>query len=136
MRHIILLQEGIRIFLRRIKVGFKGIKRYDGNVEKILTKVIEDCWNKDKEYFMVSPGHFREFYTRDFGWCCKALIGLGHNANKVVRFYPAVDGRTEKGILILVRTVKKGQTITRRDMEEHLLGSVARVNRRISEIEG
>jgi len=66
----------------------------------------------------------------------EALIGLGHNANKVVRFYPAVDGRTEKGILILVRTVKKGQTITRRDMEEHLLGSVARVNRRISEIEG
>ena len=97
MRHIILLQEGIRIFLRRIKVGFKGIKRYDGNVEKILTKVIEDCWNKDKEYFMVSPGHFREFYTRDFGWCCKALIGLGHKERVRKTLLYAMDRFKEKG---------------------------------------
>ncbi|MCK4522497.1 MAG: hypothetical protein KAU20_08030 [Nanoarchaeota archaeon] len=72
----IFLKEGLRMFKRRIKVLFKGIKKYKGNHIQICKQIIEDCWNG--RYFMVSNGHFRLFYSRDFGWCCESLIKLGY----------------------------------------------------------
>ncbi|MBU1598317.1 MAG: hypothetical protein KKE98_07790 [Nanoarchaeota archaeon] len=72
------LSEAARIFSRRIKVFFKGINKYSGDDKEICTQIIEDCYNKENNYFMVSNGHFSEFYARDFGWCTEALLNLGY----------------------------------------------------------
>jgi len=66
----------MRMFFRRINVGIRGTKKYSGGSEEICKKIIEDCWNG--KYFMTSAGHFSDFYTRDFGWCCESLIKLGY----------------------------------------------------------
>lgn len=76
MNYIIALREGLRIFKRAQKIKMCGVKQYKGSAESICQQIIEDCWN-DK-YFMVSNGHFCEFYMRDFGWCVDSLIKLGY----------------------------------------------------------
>jgi len=70
---------------RRIRVLFKGLKQYPGNADDIAKQIIKDCYNKEKDYFMVSSpnGHFNEFYCRDFGWCTEALLKLGYR-NEVI----------------------------------------------------
>jgi hypothetical protein len=78
MLKIIHITEGIRIFKRVIKVKRKGIKKYNGNSIEICKKIVDDCYNKKKGYFMVSAGHFSVFYCRDFGWIVKSLIKLGY----------------------------------------------------------
>ncbi|MBN2134248.1 MAG: hypothetical protein JW737_00810 [Acidobacteria bacterium] len=70
--------EAKRIFKRRLKVLFTGIKDYDGDDEIICHSILADCYNTEKNYFMVSSGHFSEFYARDFGWCAKSLVRLGY----------------------------------------------------------
>jgi len=65
------------MFLRRIKVLFTGTKQYDGDSIQIGKQIIDHCYNREKEYFMVSSGHFCEFYARDFGWCVESLLSLG-----------------------------------------------------------
>jgi hypothetical protein len=72
------ISEALRMFRRSRKVKKQGFKRYKGTPEQIAKQIIEDCWNKKKKYFMVSNGHFCEFYTRDFGMCAEALVKLGH----------------------------------------------------------
>lgn len=72
------LSEPKRFFLRRLSVLTRGIKKYNGNDEEICSQIIEACYNKDKNYFMVSNSHFCLFYARDFGWCVEALLDLGH----------------------------------------------------------
>ncbi len=74
--HVIL--DGIRISLRVQKARITGINKYVGNTEGICRRIIRDSYNKKKEYFMVSPGNFKEFYARDFGICCESLIELGY----------------------------------------------------------
>ncbi|MBW2964593.1 hypothetical protein KY363_03975, partial [Candidatus Woesearchaeota archaeon] len=75
---LIHLSEALRMFRRSIKVRKQGFRRYKGTPEQIAEQIIEDCWNKEKNYFMVSAGHFCEFYARDFGMCAEALVKLGH----------------------------------------------------------
>jgi len=75
--------EAARIFGRRIKVGLKGIPKYSGNADSICLQIIRDCYNKEKDYFMTSNGHFCEFYARDFGWCTEALLSLGYRQEVV-----------------------------------------------------
>jgi len=74
----IFISEAVRFFLRRIRVCFFWVKKYSGNDEEICRQIILDCYNKEKKYFMVSSGHFCEFFARDFGWCCEALLELGY----------------------------------------------------------
>lgn len=70
--------EARRIFGRRLKIIFTGVKEYEGNDTQICRRIIEDCYNKRKGYFMTSSGHFSEFYARDFGWTAKSLVRLGY----------------------------------------------------------
>ncbi len=63
---------------RRIRIFFIGVKKYQGNDEQICSQIINDCYNKQKKCFMVSNGHFKEFFARDFGWCTEALVSLGY----------------------------------------------------------
>lgn len=72
------LSEVMRMFLRSLRAETKGIRRYTGDDKSICVQIIHDCYNKEEDYFMVSNGHFCEFYARDFGWCTEALIELGY----------------------------------------------------------
>jgi hypothetical protein len=77
---LIYISESARMFLRRIRVGFKGTHKYCGDADAICKQIIDSCYDKEKKYFMVSNsrGHFCEFYARDFGWCTEALLTLGY----------------------------------------------------------
>ena len=80
MRALIYASEALRMFLRRLRVAFLGVRRYPGSPEAVCRKIILDCYDLKKGYFRVSGshGHFREFYCRDFGWCAESLILLGY----------------------------------------------------------
>jgi len=72
------------MFCRSRNVKKFGFKNYSGTPDKIAEQIIDSCWNKEKQYFQVSSGHFCEFYSRDFGMCAKALVALGYK-DKVVK---------------------------------------------------
>ncbi len=64
------------MFRRKLRVQRKGFKQYPGNAKEICRQIIEDCWNG--RYFQASTGHFCEFWSRDFSWCCGPLLRLGY----------------------------------------------------------
>lgn len=64
------------MFRRNLRVKLSGIKRYEGDAERICKQILEECWNG--RYLMTSAGHFNEFYARDLGWCTDALLALGY----------------------------------------------------------
>jgi len=63
------------MFKRAFKKHFVPFKRYKGSPEQISKSIIKDSF---KKYFRVSSGHFSQFYARDFGMVCEALINLGY----------------------------------------------------------
>ena len=95
------LSEAFRIFLRNLRVKFRGLNRYRGSDENICARIIKDCYKQ--EYFAVSMGNFPEFYARDFGWCTQALLGLGYRKEVIntldhaLRIYKR-HGRVEQSI--------------------------------------
>jgi len=78
MIKLIHISEGMRIFLRSIRIKFKGYKKFKGNASEICEQIIEKCWNAKDGYYQVSNGNYNEFYCRDFGICTDALIELGY----------------------------------------------------------
>lgn len=72
------IKEGLRFFKRARHVKKAGFKNYQGDAKEICRQVIEDCYDREKKYFRVSPGHFCEYYVRDFALCCEALLELGY----------------------------------------------------------
>lgn len=92
-----------RMLVRRVRIFFSGIRRYDGDSSSIGRQIIDDCYNGEKDYFMVSSGHYREFYARDFGWCVESLLSLGERDRvlKTLSYVLAVfekHGRIEQSI--------------------------------------
>lgn len=79
---LIHLSEARRMMRRAKRVNREGFARYDGDLEQVIRKIIESCWNGG--YFQVSSGHFNEFYCRDFGMCAEALVDLGYR-DRVVK---------------------------------------------------
>ncbi len=75
---LIHLKEALRMFKRARAVKKNGFFKYQGNPEEVAIKIIDSCWNKEHNYFMVSAGHFCEFWCRDFGMCAEALVSLGY----------------------------------------------------------
>lgn len=67
--------QGTRIFLTSLKNKIRP-HRYFGTAEDICKLTINDCWNG--RYFQTSTNNFPQFWTRDFGWCTKSLLKLGH----------------------------------------------------------
>lgn len=92
--------EGLRIFKDSMRKKVKGRKKYDGNAKDVCRQIISDCYNVKNEYFMVSPGHFNQFYMRDFGMVCKALLNLGYEEEVkstltyALKHYSAADNIT------------------------------------------
>lgn len=66
------------MFKVSLNTKLHGYKRYDGNAEAICRRIVKDCWNPRKRYFMASTGHFSQFYSRDFGICVETLLRLGY----------------------------------------------------------
>lgn len=71
------LKEGLRFYARARRIRKNGFPQYVGTAEEMCEQIIYDCYNKKKNYFMVSNGNFKEFYARDFGFCTESLINLG-----------------------------------------------------------
>ncbi len=76
-----MIQEGIRIGSLSIFKKIFGHKHYSGDAKEICTEIINDCWKG--EYF-AGGGHFRQFWTRDFGFMTPYLLKLGLN-DKVIK---------------------------------------------------
>jgi hypothetical protein len=72
---IFYLTQGSRIFLTSLTSRLFP-KKYSGNAKEICQQVIEDCWNR--RFFQTSTANFPQFWTRDFGWCCRSLVQLGY----------------------------------------------------------
>ncbi len=73
MDQLLFAREGLRMLVRSLKVRLKGFRRFEGTDEEICKQAIESCWNA--RWFQVSSGHFTVFYSRDFSWNCKSLLG-------------------------------------------------------------
>ncbi|MBW2967810.1 hypothetical protein KY362_04955 [Candidatus Woesearchaeota archaeon] len=75
---LIHISEGLRMFRRARHVRRRGFHQYGGSPEDIARGIIDECWDKKRQYFRVSAGHFNEFYCRDFGMCAEPLVKLGY----------------------------------------------------------
>jgi hypothetical protein len=70
------LKEGIRIYLTSLKTKRRGFRQYQGSAEEICKQIVHNCWTG--RFFQTSTTNFAQFWTRDFNWCCKSLVQLGH----------------------------------------------------------
>ncbi len=75
---LLLIEDGLKLFFRSKRKQFFKTKKYKGTSKEICTQIIHDCYNNKKNYFMVSPNNFNQFYARDFGMVCTALLELGY----------------------------------------------------------
>ncbi|MGM5484745.1 MAG: hypothetical protein ACQEP1_02625 [Nanobdellota archaeon] len=97
MDFLLFISEALRMFRRARKVKREGLKAYEGSDEDICRQIIEDCWNKDRQYFMTSTGNYPEFYCRDFSWVTESLINLGHRKRVRKTLEYALSRFREKG---------------------------------------
>lgn len=104
MLGIIHLAEGIRFFKRSLKVRRKGIVRQGDTAQEICKNITERCWNG--KFFQTSLGHFCQFWTRDFGWCAKSLVKLGHRAKVQKTLDYALSIFSKKGQICTTITPK------------------------------
>ena len=70
-----LLGLGLHVAGARIRRAVSGHVRHEGSAEEILRAGLERCWSG--EYLTASPGHYRQFWTRDQGFAASALVRLG-----------------------------------------------------------
>jgi hypothetical protein len=63
-----------KMFFRSL--GINTFTSYSGTPTTICKKIVRRCYNG--KYYMVSRGHFQNFYVRDFGMCTEALLDLGY----------------------------------------------------------
>ncbi len=68
--------QGTRYFLESLKQKIQGPTKYKGNAEEICRQIVKNCWNG--RYFQASTHHYKEFWTRDFGYCAESLAKLGY----------------------------------------------------------
>ncbi len=59
----------------RLARALRGHPRHGGTAEEILRAGLEGCWSG--RYLTASPGHYRQFWTRDTGFAAPALVRLG-----------------------------------------------------------
>ena len=73
--HPALLGMGLHVAGARVRRAVLGHVRHEGSAEEILLAGLERCWSG--EYLTASPGHYRQFWTRDQGFAAPALVRLG-----------------------------------------------------------
>lgn len=55
--------------------ALRGHRRTAGTAEEIVRAGLERCWSG--RYLTASPGHYRQFWTRDTGFAARSLVRLG-----------------------------------------------------------
>jgi len=55
--------------------ALRGHRRDAGTAEEIVRLGLERCWSG--RYLTASPGHYRQFWTRDTGFAAASLVRLG-----------------------------------------------------------
>ncbi len=73
--HPALIGMGLHVASVRARRALVGHRTYPGDAAAILRAGLEDCWSG--EYLTASPGHYRQFWTRDTGFAAGALVRLG-----------------------------------------------------------
>jgi hypothetical protein len=73
--HPALIGMGLHVASARVARAVRGHRRYPGSATDILRAGLEDCWSG--EYLTASPGHYRQFWTRDTGFAAASLVRLG-----------------------------------------------------------
>jgi hypothetical protein len=63
---------------RMARRAIRGHARHRGDAIAILRAVVDSC--RDGRHLDASGGHFRQFWTRDFGFSAPALVRLGEGA--------------------------------------------------------
>ena len=76
MYHSIHVTQAARYFLTSLGQKIKGPTRYRGSAEEICRQIIKNCWNG--RYFQASTHHYKEFWSRDFGYCAESLVKMGY----------------------------------------------------------
>jgi len=71
-----MFKEAWQIYARAAKIRKEGLKAYLGNAKQICEQILQNCWNGT--HFVISTGHFKQFWTRDFGMNAGALVRLGY----------------------------------------------------------
>ena len=66
---------GLHVASARARRALRGYPRHAGPPEDILRAGLEACWSG--EYLTASPGHYRQFWTRDTGFAAPSLVRLG-----------------------------------------------------------
>jgi hypothetical protein len=73
--HPALIGMGLHVASARARRAVFGHRRHQGSAEGILRAGLEACWSG--EYLTASPGHYRQFWTRDTGFAGPSLVRLG-----------------------------------------------------------
>jgi hypothetical protein len=58
----------------RARRALVGHRRHSGTAEQIIRAGLEDCWNGT--HYRASPGHFRQFWTRDVSFSSPSLARI------------------------------------------------------------
>ncbi len=66
---------GLHVASARARRALLGHPRHPGTAEDILRAGLEACWSG--RYLTASPGHYRQFWTRDTGFAAPSLVRLG-----------------------------------------------------------
>lgn len=61
--------------VRIARRGLRGPRRYPGDARAIARACVEAAW--DRDHFVASGGHFRQFWTRDMGFSAEPLVRTG-----------------------------------------------------------
>jgi hypothetical protein len=108
MINLNVINAGLRMFKRNIKVNLFGLPKYKGDVNQICKEIINICWNDKYQYFMTSKGNYTEYYCRDFGMVTKALLSLGYK-DKVKKTLEFALFNFKRNNKITVMISKKGK---------------------------
>jgi hypothetical protein len=73
--HPALIGMGLHVASARAHRAVFGHRRHGGTAEDILGAGLEACWSGT--YLTASPGHYRQFWTRDTGFAAPSLVRLG-----------------------------------------------------------
>ena len=76
------MNSGLIIFSKSIKRKIKGFDKLGNNLEDIKNTILNSAFVESKKYkikhYNVSGGHFKQFYSRDFGMIVNGLLHLGY----------------------------------------------------------
>ena len=79
----------------RARRGVTGRKRHEGDAREIIHACLGDCW--DGTHYRASPGHFRQFWTRDLSFSAPSLARISpEHCDRAIRSFDWAIGTWER----------------------------------------